>query len=559
VTGTARARRRTGGKGRAGLRKAALHLALLAGSVLFAFPFVWLVTTTFKGDEEIFSERLNWVPKIPWYSSESPYIDQRAYQPPQRPAAVSREGWERLEPALRVALWQRAEELATEAKLDLPPEAREQVARGLWEQVRDSLPPETVAREAGAAAEAAAHAVSVETLSSVWARAHKQLAVGRLRLLDASNADALARSAVEWIPWAEKSSSLAMIGDRRVDGEAAKGVYYDDRHGALTLAAEVPAPERVERISLSLHDDESWRHVNLLLLTPGGAYRSKHPFIMGNGEWQDVTWTFTPPRDRRSLEIVLVPTMAVETLPTDKWVLQVVVSPTSPTRATFDKFARNYREAIRYVPFWTFAKNSVLLVLLNIVGQLLACSMVAYAFARLRWPGRDIVFVVLLSTMMLPPQVTMVPVFLIVRNLHAYNTLVPLWLPSFFGSAFFIFLLRQFLMTIPRDLEDAAKIDGCSYFGLFWRIMLPLIRPALAAVAIFQFLGSWNDFMGPLIYLNDLRLTPLSLGLFQFQQEHAAEWGMLMAGSLLMTLPAILIFFLAQKHFIQGITLTGIK
>jgi len=177
----------------------------------------------------------------------------------------------------------------------------------------------------------------------------------------------------------------------------------------------------------------------------------------------------------------------------------------------------------------------------------------------MRWPGRDVIFVVLLCTMMLPAQVTMVPVFLIVRKLHWYNTLTPLWLPSFFGSAFFIFLLRQFFMTIPRDLEDAAKIDGCSYFGLYWRIMLPLVRPALAAVAIFQFLGSWNDFMGPLIYINDLRLTPLSLGLFQFQQEHTAEWGMLMAGSLLMTLPAIAIFFFAQKHFIQGVTLTGLK
>jgi ABC-type glycerol-3-phosphate transport system permease component len=300
--------------------------------------------------------------------------------------------------------------------------------------------------------------------------------------------------------------------------------------------------------------------VSLVLRTPDHAYRSAHPFVMGNGEWQDVTWAFTPPRDRRSLEIVLKRDEKMQrSSEVGTVALLVTVHPTSPLRATFDKFVRNYREAIRYVPFWTFARNSVLLVVLNIIGQLFACSMVAYAFARLRWPGRDIFFVVLLATMMLPPQVTMVPVFLIVRKLHWYNTLTPLWLPSFFGSAFFIFLLRQFLMTIPRDLEDAAKIDGCSYFGLYWRIMLPLIRPALAAVAIFQFLGSWNDFMGPLIYINDLRLTPLSLGLFQFQQEHAAEWGMLMAGSLLMTLPAILIFFLAQKHFIQGITLTGIK
>ena len=539
--------------------KAVLHLALVAGSVLFAFPFVWLVTTTFKGDEEIFSERLDWTPKVPWYSPTSPYIDQRAYKPMPRPDRVSREGWAHLRPELRSALWQRAGDLAREAGLELPAEAQEQVTRGLWEQVRDTLSAETLAGTPGSVAAAASEALSADALKTVWARTHRQLALGRLRLLDDRNTDVLNSAEVEWVPWAEDTSSWALVGDREVDGETGKGLAYDDRYGALTVRAEVPVRGRIDRVSLGLHDDESWRHVNLLLLTPEGAFRSKHPFIMGNGEWQDVTWTFTPPRDRRSLEIVLVPTAVKAPLPTGEWVLQLVISRTSPVRATFDKFARNYREAIRYVPFWTFARNSVLLVVLNIVGQLLACSMVAYAFARLRWPGRDVIFVLLLSTMMLPPQVTMVPVFLIVRNLELYNTLTPLWLPSFFGSAFFIFLLRQFLMTIPRDLEDAAKIDGCSYFGLYWRIMLPLIRPALAAVAIFQFLGSWNDFMGPLIYINDLRLTPLSLGLFQFQQEHAAEWGMLMAGSLLMTLPAILIFFLAQKHFIQGITLTGIK
>jgi ABC-type glycerol-3-phosphate transport system permease component len=539
--------------------KALLHLALLAGAVLFAFPFVWLVTTTFKGDEEIFSERLNWVPKVPWYSPTSPYIDHRAYKPMQRPESMSREGWERLEPQLRVALWERAVGLAAEANVSLPAEAREPVTRGLWEGVRDALPtPALLLSEK--AAQAAAQAVTPEVAMAVWSRANRRLAFGKLRLLDASNRNVLARPQdVAWTPWARCTGGVAGMGTEEVDGETGRRITYSDEDGGVEVVAGARVATPVERISLGLHDDESWRHVNLLLLTPQGAFRSKHPFIMGNGEWQDVTWTFTPPRDRRSLEIPLVPTKSSETPPEGEWILRVQIEPTSAWQATFDKFARNYREAIRYVPFWTFARNSVVLVVLNILGQLFACSLVAYAFARLRWPGRDVIFVLLLSTMMLPPQVTMVPVFLIIRKLHWYNTLTPLWLPSFFGSAFFIFLLRQFLMTIPRDLEDAAKIDGCSHFGLYWRIMLPLIGPALAAVAIFQFLGSWNDFMGPLIYINDLRLTPLSLGLFQFQQEHAAEWGMLMAGSLLMTLPAILLFFLAQRHFIQGITLTGIK
>ncbi len=540
------------------LNKTGLHLALLAGSVLFAFPFVWLVTTTFKGDEEIFSERINWVPKIPWYSAHSPYIDQRAYRPMRRRARISASKWGDLEPALHAALWQRAVELAPEAGIEVSPEAADQVARGLWEQVRDTLPGDVLVRDPQAIAEAAAAATSADALSTVWNRVHKRVALGRLRLLNAANEDLLGASGQEQLDLVLTNGSLA-DEPTEIDGEEGRVLTYSDERGETGFVTTIPVTGELERVSLGLHDDESWRHVRIAINTPKGAFRAKHAFIMGNGEWQDVTWTLTPPRDRRSLEIPLVPYETMGSWPADIWQLHVTIEPTSPWRATFDKFARNYREAIHYVPFWTFAKNSVVLVVLNILGQVLACSLVAYAFARLRWPGRDIVFVILLSTMMLPPQVTMVPVFLIVRKLHWYNTLTPLWLPSFFGSAFFIFLLRQFFMTIPRDLEDAAKIDGCSYFGLYWRIMLPLVKPALAAVAIFQFLGSWNDFMGPLIYINDLRLTPLSLGLFQFQQEHTAEWGMLMAGSLLMTLPAILIFFFAQKHFIQGVTLTGLK
>ncbi|OQA84494.1 MAG: L-arabinose transport system permease protein AraQ [bacterium ADurb.Bin236] len=201
--------------------------------------------------------------------------------------------------------------------------------------------------------------------------------------------------------------------------------------------------------------------------------------------------------------------------------------------------------------------NSLYLVVLNVLGQLFACSLVAYAFARLRFYGRDILFGILLATMMLPSQVTMIPVFLIFKSFGWYDTLKPLWVGSFFGSAFNIFLLRQFFMTIPQDLEDAAKIDGCSFFGTYWRILLPLVRPALATVAIFTFMGTWNEFMGPLIYIGSQSLTPLSLGLFMFRSEHGGEWGMMMAASTLMTLPVVVIFFFAQRYFIQGVTLTG--
>jgi multiple sugar transport system permease protein len=170
-----------------------------------------------------------------------------------------------------------------------------------------------------------------------------------------------------------------------------------------------------------------------------------------------------------------------------------------------------------------------------------------------------VLFVVLLATMMLPGAVTMMPVFLIFRWLGWIDTLRPLWVPSFLGSAFNIFLLRQFFMTIPNDLEDAAKIDGCSYFGIYRRIMLPLIKPALAAITIMTFMGSWNNFMGPLIYVSSPTRMPLSYALQLFQTAHGGEPGLLMAASTMMVLPILVLFFFTQRYFIQGVTLTGIK
>ncbi len=224
----------------------------------------------------------------------------------------------------------------------------------------------------------------------------------------------------------------------------------------------------------------------------------------------------------------------------------------------------NYPDALAFLPPETnnglvYVMNTLVLCALTIVGTLLSSSLVAFSFARLKWPGRDPLFMVLLATMMLPGAVTMMPVFLIFRALGWIDTLKPLWAPAFLGSAFNVFLLRQFFLTIPNDLEDAAKIDGCSYFGIYWRIMLPLIKPAMAALTIMTFMGSWNNFMGPLIYISSPLKMPLAYALQLFQTAHGGEPGLLMAASTMMMLPVLLLFFTTQRYFIQGVTLTGIK
>lgn len=220
---------------------------------------------------------------------------------------------------------------------------------------------------------------------------------------------------------------------------------------------------------------------------------------------------------------------------------------------------QNYLDAFNYIPYFLYMRNTAFIAVASVIGSLVSCSFVAYGFSRLAWPGRNALFIVVLATMILPYQVTMIPRFLIFRQLGWLNTYYPLIVPSFFGNAFFIFLLRQFFRTVPWELSDAARIDGCSDVGIYWRILLPLAKPALATVAIFQFLASWNDFLGPLIYLNSQDLYTLALGLQQYQTEHTTQWTMLMAASVTMTLPVIALFFVAQKHFVQGIVVTGMK
>ncbi|HIE50397.1 MAG TPA: carbohydrate ABC transporter permease [Armatimonadetes bacterium] len=228
---------------------------------------------------------------------------------------------------------------------------------------------------------------------------------------------------------------------------------------------------------------------------------------------------------------------------------------------------RNYLDAVLYrsdqlgyIPFWQYTKNTVYIAVLSVAGTVLANAFIAYGFARITWRGRDVLFGVTLATMMVPFPVTMVAVFSIFRHLGWVGTFKPLWVPAWFGSAFNIFLLRQFFLTIPRELSDAARVDGCSEFDIFWRIILPLSKPALAVVALFHFLYVWNDFLGPLIYLTHPETFTLSLGLQFYQSQHGGtEWNMLMAASTLIVLPIIVLFFFTQRTFIQGIALTGMK
>ncbi len=220
---------------------------------------------------------------------------------------------------------------------------------------------------------------------------------------------------------------------------------------------------------------------------------------------------------------------------------------------------QNYTEAFHKMAFWQNLRNTLFICVTVVLGTLVSCSLVAYSFARISWPGRDAVFVLVLATMMLPYQVTLIPLFALYRELGWVGTFKPLIVPAFFGTPFYIFLLRQFFLGVPQDLSASARIDGCNEFGIYLFIMLPLSKPALATTALFMFLFQWADFLDPLVYLQDDRQYTLAIALQQFQSQHESAWGPLMAMSSVITIPIILLFFLTQRTFIQGITLTGLK
>jgi len=240
-------------------------------------------------------------------------------------------------------------------------------------------------------------------------------------------------------------------------------------------------------------------------------------------------------------------------LPADQFTKTLI-----PPTFTLENFRQLFSVDLNFpLLFWNSAYISILIT----AGQLLTCAMAAFCFAVVRFKGREALFTLLLLTLLIPPQVTLIPNFIIFKYLRLIGTSVPLWLPAFWGGAFGTFLLRQYFLTIPRDLVDAARVDGASLLQIFWRIYMPLAKPALAALAIFTFQGAWNDLLHPLVYLPSVPNTMLTVGLAFFQQQmtHGGKFTVLMSGALLSILPLLIVFFIAQRQFIEGISLTGIK
>jgi len=557
---------------------ALLHAALIGGSVVFALPFVWLAGTSWKLDKELQSEGLGILPTLPNARVASPYIDPNAFSF-ARPESIPARRWDGfIRAALEseidaaVAAWSDPRTAGLSAA-----DLRDQLRGGLLKRLRGMLAPAIWEGDESPLRTAIRDTLSPDMVTEVFEQAYRYVALGKVILKDRQYRiyDLTGGRPIEQL-WKKESGPLTKI-EPRVESESNVGVlHYDwsaepapaDGKQTLVVSTTFDLPidfSDFQRLDVSFRRDESWHALTAALEIDGTQYQSVRAKHLGEDTWWDVQFQRSGPDDQR-----LIPHRYVVIKPVDsgsqfdhgprRLKLSLTLTRNTAAGAYWAKMSENYKKVFEEVPFWRYLSTSAFLALANIVGTCLSCSLAAYAFARMRFPGRDLCFVLVLATLMIPPQVTMIPSFIVYRQLGWYNTLAPLWVPSCLaGNAFAIFLLRQAMKGLPRDLEDAARIDGCGYWRIYWHVALPLMKPTLAAISVFTFLYVWNDFLGPLIYVNDQRLYPLALGLFSFMAGRENQFTLIMAGAMVMTLPVVVMFFFLQRYFIQGVALTGMK
>lgn len=547
------------------MKRLFIYCALFSGALIFAWPFVWMASTSAKLERELFRERPHIFPQAPRPRLQSPYIDNRLF------ADVSGPRMDKALPMIEAQL--RSTNYDWPADVDRNMAIKE-TARGIYARLLTTIPREhwdiSTEELRGEIASFISPALVVDVLNQL----RRVFCIGQLRVRSYDlQEDQLVAAEIAATAWQIEGTARAELKQGGSPTEFLAELHYDFSHGDVvtlsqTFTTSFPI-SRLHRIQLYLRNDDTWHAINLFVEKNGARFRAEHAIDDADFNWIVDTWQERGPDDRPDKIRTWTLLQPVDSGPQfvsgpNQIKIMFELSRRTLLQAWCAKILRNYRLTFDYIPFWRYVATSLFLIILNLAGTLFSCSLVAYSFARLQWPGRAVCFALLLATMMIPPQVTMIPQFLIFQKLGWYNTLKPLWVTSFFASAFSVFLMRQFLKGIPRDLEDAARLDGCGVLRIYWHIMLPLVRPTLAVIAIFTFLATWNEFMMPLIYLSDQRLYPLSFGLYAFQVQSlqpgtSAGIGMLMAGSLLMTLPVIAIFFFTQRYFLQGVTLTGIK
>ena len=556
------------------------YLLLVGAAFCTMIPLLWLLTSSFKTANEIFAVPIQWFPNLPPRVASSPYILEDAYPKIEKPTAVDDTTWNELQPQLTQAIWAKAQShIAANAQLSnyVPSEElRTEITEGLWQQLVTTLPDEVWRGTTVSVVTAVQDAVIPEAVDTIWGSVYREVAIGTLQIEDI----AFNRTPIEGVKWETASETRTRIRPSE-DTQTLANLSYNFQDSdtllmSATISTAVPI-DRIRRLTLPVRGDASYHRLSLTVsvlqagettnnTTSGITYQPTRPFVLESALWQDAVWRLHGiPGELESSHITMDQVKTEDTAQSmvkaeagSQLFLQLSIHQPSYLSIVWDKLTSNYRNLWETVPYNRYFINSVFIATASTLLTLFFCSLGGYAFAKYQFRGQKILFGILLASMMVPFQVLLVPLFGLMYDIGWLNSYKAIIIPFSVG-AFGVFLMRQFIVTIPSELLDAARIDGCSEFGIYYRIVLPIIKPALGALTIYSFLGSWNGYLWPLIILRDEAKYTLPIGLANLVGIYRQDYGMLMAGTLLSLMPIVILFLAMQREFVQGITLGSVK
>ena len=554
------------------------YLLLVGAAFCTMIPMLWLVTSSFKTANEIFAVPIQWFPSFPPRVAASPYIVEDAYPKIEKPMAVDEATWNTLQPQLTEVIWEEAQaHIAANAQLSnyVSSEAlRTEMIEGLWQQLVAGLPDEVWSGARDSVPEAVRAAIIPETVDTIWGSVYREVAVGTLQIEDLD----FNRTPIDVVSWGARTGTRIRASDDEQTAASLSYNFQDD--STVRMAATIVSPipiDRIRRITLPVRGDASYHRLSLTVSVPqsgmndgntnnGITYQPIRSFVLGSALWTDSVWRLHGiPGELESSHITMQEVETDDAIQSEidggvgnQLFLQLTIHQPAYLSIVWDKFTSNYRNLWKTVPYNRYFVNSVFIATASTLLTLFFCSLGGYAFAKYQFRGQKILFGILLASMMVPFQVLLVPLFGLMYDIGWLNSYKAIIIPFSVG-AFGVFLMRQFIVTIPSELLDAARIDGCSEFGIYYRIVLPIIKPALGALTIYSFLGSWNGYLWPLIILRDEVKYTLPIGLANLVGIYRQDYGMLMAGTLLSLMPIVILFLAMQREFVQGITLGGVK
>ena len=556
------------------------YLLLVAAAFCTMIPLLWLLTSSFKTANEIFAVPIQWFPSLPPRVASSPYILEDAYPKIEKPTAVDDTTWNELQPQLTQAIWTKARShIAANAQFSnyVPSEQlKAEMIEGLWQQLVTTLPDALWRREKISILTTIEDAVIPEVVDTIWGSVYREVAIGTLQIEDTD----FNRTPIEAVKWETVSGASTRIRPSEDTQTVANLSYNFQNNDTLHIRAVIPTPvpiERIRRLTLPVRGDASYHRLSLTVsvlqsgadtsnTANGTTYQPTRPFVLENALWKDAVWRLHGiPGELEASHITMqqvetndLAQSMVKGEAGNPLLLQLTIHQPSYLSIVWDKLTSNYRNLWKTVPYNRYFINSIFIATASTLLTLFFCSLGGYAFAKYQFRGQKILFGILLASMMVPFQVLLVPLFGLMYDIGWLNSYKAIIIPFSVG-AFGVFLMRQFIVTIPSELLDAARIDGCSEFGIYYRIVLPIIKPALGALTIYSFLGSWNGYLWPLIILRDEVKYTLPIGLANLVGIYRQDYGMLMAGTLLSLMPIVILFLAMQREFVQGITLGSVK